>query len=484
MPLVEFVGRRRQDGDNIAASPARIINFYRETTGSDKSGFVLKSVLGTTPFADIGGVFLRDMKAVGSKLFAVVGGALYCVDALGDITNLGAVEDSEETTISSNNGKVTVAAGGTYYVWDDPSLTTPSTGAFSSVGAAAFIGQYTVVTERSGRRFQWSDVADPASFDPLDFATAEGRDDDIIRPTAISGNLWLFGEASTEIWYPTGQAGPDAFQRLSGGVLDIGLKSYGLLASFDGGAFFIGDDGIAYITGGSGLQPVSEPSVETSISQNKPTRCFFYEDEGHKFCVIRFTDRPAWGYDVSSGEWHERSFGEGHAPWPAVSAVKFGSSWYLGTDVGQIHKFARVSKDAEAALVRTAVSKTLYIDGNRTRISELEFFPRVGESFLGRNQLLVLDAGGGFYLEAGEGYLLEVDEIADAPRDAKIWIRTSRDGGRTWGDPKERSMGDLGDYVQRTLYRSLGQYRSLTVEVNISDPIEAPLLSSARVIAT
>ncbi|WP_230685880.1 hypothetical protein, partial [Streptococcus pneumoniae] len=79
----------------------------------------------------------------------------------------------------------------------------------------------TVLTELNGRRFQWSDIADASNLPGLNFSTADGRDDDILRPFQINGQLYIWKETSHEIWYLTGGAGAEAFERMAGGVRDV-----------------------------------------------------------------------------------------------------------------------------------------------------------------------------------------------------------------------------------------------------------------------
>lgn len=445
MPLLEFVGQSVRDDDFRAGNSGRLVNCYRYPT---EEGHVLKSTLGTVAFATLPAVFLRDMEEVQGTIYAAAGGALYSIDSAGNETSLGSITNGVGN-LSSNNGDVTVAANGDYYVWDGATLSTPSTGAFSAVGSVEFLSQYTVLTEQNGRRFQWSDIADASTFDALDFATAEGRDDAILRAVAVNGRLVLFKETSREVWYVTGQAGVNAFQRLAGGVVDTGLKAYGLVAKIDQGAFFVGDDDIAYVTDGMGQRVVSNPAVSTSIAQSTPDRCFYYEDEGHKFCVIRFLDRPAWVLDLTTLEWHERAWGVDFDPFPGVASVKLGANWYVGGDDGEVYRLTRNNTDVAGAMVRRAVSRTLKMDGQRFRLQRLEMYARVGNSDIGR--------------------------------DAQCWLRLSRDGGLTWGRERWASLGSLGEYDKRLVWRALGQYRDVAAEVNVSDPAELPIKAQAVV---
>lgn len=449
MPTLEFVGQSAQDSDFIAAQSSRLVNYYREPIpAGGQARFALKSVLGTTSFADLGELLLRAMRLVDGTLYAVVANSLYSVTSGGVATDHGTVTVGTNCSIAGNNGVVTVAGEGKYYTWDGTTLSEPTAGAFSSFGSVTFLGNYTILTEYNGRRFQWSNLADPDTLGGTNFATAEGNDGDLIRGEAIDGNLWLFKGDSHEIWTLTGQSGASAFSRLAGGVRDVGLLAYSLLAKFDGGAFFVGDEGTCYIIAGGQLQPVSTPAVETAIGAETPTNCFYYEDEGHKFCVVRFQGRPAWVFDIATGEWHERAEGTDFGAWGAVASVNAFGSWKVGDIFGKINTLTRNNADVSGEMRRTAVSRTFYSEGQRIAIPEIEFRGRFGRSDLGR--------------------------------DATAFVRISRDNGLTWTQPRDINLGTLGEYETRAIVRRLGTSRQFTVEWNMSDPTDFGLLADAR----
>lgn len=479
MPAYEFVGQSAKDSDNPAANTSRLVNCFREPI---EGGHQIKSVLSEADWVDLSNVFLRDMIGVSNVLYAACGGALYSVTPTGTITNRGTISDGE-TVLSTNNGDVTVAANGTYYVWDGSTLSTPSTGAFSSVGSVTFLDQYSIITERGGRRFGWSAVADASSFNALHFATKEARDDDVLRAAAINGRLFLFGEQSTEIWYNTGQAGANAFQRVPGGVLDTGLKAFGLLAQFDQGAFFVGDDGVAYLIDGGAPRPVSTPAIETALAQGSPTRCFYYEDEGHKFCVIRFTDRPAWVFDLSTLEWHERGKGVTLLQWDAVASVKIDGSWRVGNDLGTVRTLNRGNVDGTTPLRRMMVGRTLYFEGERPTVAEFEIYAKRGYADLSatlKRVKFVTEEDGTFITDEAGNYVTS-DVTASEARAPSCWIRVSKDEGNTWSREKSKSLGARGDYDARAIWRAMGQFRQFTVELNCTEPADIPFRSRARV---
>lgn len=444
MPILQFFGQSSRDSDNIAGNSSRLVNMFREPLPEGGRGAaVLKSVLGLEPFSDLPGVFTRAMGEFNGKLFAVAGGKLQEIAADGGYTDRGSIADDENTSISGNNGDVTVVAGGLYYRWNGTTLNNPTAGAFSSFGSHDYIGNYTVLTEKNGRRFQWSDIANANSLPGLNFSTADGRDDNLIRPFAINGVLYLFKETSHEVWYVTGGAGAAAFERQAGGVVDIGLKGHNLITRIPGAAFFVGDDNRAHLVSGQ-VQPVSIPPVETAIKDCQPRACFTYEDEGHTFCVITFRDCPAWVYDIALGEWHERAEGVTLDPWTATCSAKVSGAWYCGRDDASLFRFSPIGMDDNGPLIREATSRTLYQDGQRFSVSEMELFPRQGF------------------------------------QSATLEVEISRDGGLTWTPPKPRQIGPVGNYGGRVIWRNLGQCRQITARVRFSEAQVFTMLSEGR----
>lgn len=442
MPQLQFFGPSGRDADNLAANSARLLNCYLEPVQpGGRTGYSIKATLGMSAFASVPGVFIRAMAEVSGLLYVVCNNRLYSIDAGGSVTDTGAIDDSANATVTGNFGKIAVTVDNRYFVLDG-TISEPTPGAFTAMGAADYIGGYTVITEAGGRRFQWSALADAETLPGLNFSTADGKDDVCIRPFEINGSLYIFKERSHEVWYLTGAAGAGAFQRQVGGVINVGLKAFGLICRVDLGAFMVGDDNRAYIVG-QGLIPVSNPSIETDIEQSTPLFCFTYDDEGHTHCAIIFADRPARVYDVATQEWHERAYGPDFGPWRISAAAQFGNRQLVGQSGGDILQLGRTATDAGVPLPRRMISRTATFDGERPSLHEFEIFPRQG-----------FDA-------------------------ASIMLRMSRDNGVTWGAPKVQAF-EVGQYGKRVIWRALGQFRQATAEITISDAKEITMNAEGR----
>lgn len=477
MPVVEFVGQSVQDSGNVSANPARLINCYREVVpGQGKTQYVLQSVLGMTLLDDIGAAAARATGSGNGKNWVVGDGKLFEVAQAGTLTERGAVADDVNTTISGNYGNVTIVSGNNYYVWNGSTITQPTTKTFTNVISHCYAGGYTVLLQKDGKQFQWSDLGDATTLDALNFASADKSDDNLLRGFEVQGSLVLMCERSTEFWQITGLPDTEAFSFVTS--TNRGLRAHNLVTQFDDTLFWVANDDNVYIGVGPGAVDITTPAINTALTVNDPTHCFFYEDRGHKFCVIRFSDRPAWVFDVKMREWHERAEGAGDGPWRAVASVE-GDSWQVFNTVGEVYSLSRVNKDLNSLLRRIAISSPLYLAARRFRVPMFEVLARVGEEILDDALDFALDAGDGFALDAGDGFVLSMGGQPAGERAAEITLSTSRDGGRTWGKPKPRSMGLNGDTEQRMVWRGLGQYRQLVIMLLITEPKDFQINSTA-----
>ncbi len=457
----------------------RLINLYRETVGGRR---VLKGVLGTQAFATVEGHFCRAAGTVNGVLYVVQGGALYSIDADGNETLRGAVEDSPETTISGNNGLVTICAGGKYYTYDPVSgaLVQPVTGAFDAFGSVGFMGQYTVLTEKAGRRVQWSVPASAGALDGLDYATTEAADDLNIRGMPVGAEYWIFKDRSIERWYLTGEG----FAAIPGATIMRGLKSFRLVTEIPNGAFFVGADGKAYIAMGGAIQPVSTVGVETDIARGDLRAVLYYRDEGHEMCCIIFGDRPAACYDVATNEWHNRASGDA-GPWAADALAYAYGKWVVCDATGGVHELARTSADVGQVLVRRAASTSLFKNGRRFTVPRITFPAKVGR-YGATNDAPVVDVlaqddpEDADAVEVAADALLEIDQVEDDAT-PKIDLRVSGDHGETWGPWKPLSLGGTGQYTRRVTKRRLGQFRQFAVELRLTVPHDVTLGAAVEV---
>ncbi|MGB1215742.1 MAG: hypothetical protein ACPG4X_20395 [Pikeienuella sp.] len=440
---VPFAGQSTKDSDNSLTS-ARLLNCYREPAGDR---IVLRSHLGTSSHSLIpSGASTTPPSAMqlydGEIYFLHSDGLMHDSPAAASVAGVSSVTPViitsgatnvpwvHDASMDTNNGNLTLTQDNVYQVYDGTTVSSPTGGAFTATSSCFTFNQLTVMTESDGRRVQWSDVADPTTIDPLNFATKEGRGDKIVRGLPVNNTIVIFGRKSTEYWYQTGAG--DLTVR-PGRIDDIGIHSYGAVAAGDDAMVFVGSDSIVYMTTGGDKVRISTTAVETSVSDAAAIQMAYYRDRGHKFFVLSFPYRASWIYDRATGEWSERGEGSDFGRWEASSAELLGSDYYIGVESG-VAKLERNNVDVSGTMYRRAISETVQQGGDRFRIPKLEFQVNAGQ-------------------HASE---------------ADLSLRVSKDAGENWSATKTRGMGASGETETRPTFRGLGQFRKFTAEVTWS----------------
>lgn len=60
--------------------------------------------------------------------------------------------------------------------------------------------------------------------------------------------------------------------------------------------------------------------------------------------------------------------------------------------------------------------------------------------------------------------------------DRKVFLCYSDDGGHTWSNWRERSLGEQGQHEKRVRFSRLGSFRARIWRVRVSSPIKRDLL--------
>jgi len=436
-----FASKASSDSAYQAHDPEDLINFLVEV---DQDKAKLRPVAGEELHVDTGQPLLAEMKQVNQSLWCVSNGTFFRIDRLGSAAPLGTVIHDDNTTISGNLDMTLVSAEGQLWAWDGASFDRVDlTGArFEDVGAVGFLGNYSIITEREGNQFQWSELADGKSWPALNFARAEADADKIIAIESVNKILVIFGGSTIELWAPSGAADENAFAPLPGGVIEVGLLGPKLHAKTDVGIFFIGDDKVPYVLSGAQVAPLMDGGVQSDIEAETPDRVFYCEDRGHKLGVIRFKGRPARMYDFTQRRWLKRATGDG--AWAAVSAAQAYGEWFTGRNTGQISKMARNGKDFDQPLIRQATSRRVEFGRDRFVIRALEFFGDFG------------------------------DEAAD------IWMETSKDC-RKYENERIEVASVVGEQERRLIFRNLGMFRQMSARIRMTDPVDMAIDAVAHV---
>ena len=403
-------------------------------------------------------------QSLNGRAFAVAGNKLYQLQSDGSKQTLG--------TLFSTTGLLTFADGlEDLLICDGQDLYRLSytTGNFSLItsllpftagaGSVEFIDGYFIVNENNTRRFYYSAIDDPSSWNGLDFASAESSPDTLTAVKNAAGNLWLFGESSLEIWTNTGDNN-NPFQRISGGAIKIGCPSPHSIVEIDGAVYFIGQDkkgdGIVYGAQGINPQRISAGPIEREIQKASDItniKGYSYQEDGHTFLVLTGGGlRTTLVYDITTQLWHERAQIAQNGSLQNQIAIDhmfiFGKHLVGDRRSGKIYNQSLdLYSNAGEAILRERVYTHLFDMDRRIRYNSLEIGVEVGTGTVNG-------------------------------REPEILLAISRDGGLTYTDWTAAGMGKLGEYRKKVDFRRLGIARQMTFKIRITDPVKVAICGS------
>lgn len=436
MPLIPFARSSKADGDTRGYSGERLLNYFLRVSDGISQG-ILIGRSGLVPETSLGGR-VRAMVDNNGVLFAVAAGAVWKVIGI-TATKVGDVPDGP-AVMAASGPEVAIVVGGGYYICDGTTTTQYATGALTTASSVVYQDGYFVVTGSSAGRddaLTVSALNDGTKFDATDFAFAENAPDEIKGAINDHGELWLFGSKTIEAWYNSGDV-DFPFARNNGAQKERGCLNGQTIAKEDNSVFWIGQDRVAYRSGGGNPEVISNREIEEILADAVIDRAYTFKDRGHKFYAIRLSGRPTLCFDLTTGLWSERSTGVEDEEWIATSAENVSGVQYIGTTTGKICALSENVFTDDGAMVRAeAVSVPAEMPYPGRAVNSVEISLNVG----------TVDASG------------------------QIMLQTTKDG-RIWGVEKWRSLGSLGSYQKTPRWRGLGRFTPrFQVRVRITDPV-------------
>lgn len=420
----------------------RLVNMYVEGTPAGptkdarlpRPGLVQAYTVGPGPIWG----FYQEPGVFGGDRFAVSGDGLYR-----ETTSLGPITVTRNVRFAASTSQLVVVSGGNAYCYDGTSLTQIDDEDLPDVSDVVYLAGRFYYLEQDSDRWWYSDLDDATAIDGLSFATAESSPDASVGAIVLSDEIWFFGLKSVEPWYQTGD--PDnPLQRAPGRKYERGCAAQGSIVKLDNGVFWVGEDRIVYRAGAVPLR-VSTYGVEAklracaSIADCTAWHCAF---DGHVFYVLNIPGEATFAYDTSTQLWSEFA-SYGRTGLRVRNAVMQEGIAYLGdAEDGVIWRFdATAYSDGDDPVQRVA-SAALLLPGSTLPCWSV-----------------MLQASRGVGLEDGSEPLVE--------------LRYSDDGGRTWSDWDARSLGRIGEYGKKAIWRNRGRMRSpgRIFEVRCADPV-------------
>lgn len=524
---------------SINAADNRLVNLFPEAIpdGGKEAGFLNRApglqflqTVGTGPIRA-----LWAHQTNGSDFYVVSGIQVFKLTSTSATPQLlGTVSGTGPVSIADNGAVIFFACNGPSYTYFEP------TGEFNQITDENFPGAVTVAyidnlfvfNEPNSQRIYSVDTVDPLTaqyiyplvFNALDLSSADGSPDGVVAINVDHRQMWVFGTDSVEVWYNAGLAN-FPLTPVQGAFNEIGCAAPYSVAKLDNALFWLGTDargqGIVYKNNGYSGVRVSTHAIEYAIAQYgniSDAVAYTYQQEGHAFYVLNFPSASkTWVYDVSVQAWHERASGnEGQYRHRSNCQCNFGGTIIVGdfengniyafdldvyADNGQIQRWLRSWRalpTGQNNLKRTA-HHSLQLDAETgvglngidplAQINLLaEGFPFLAteldddittEAGVGLLAVTPITTSDDLLTESGEDILVSVATVQGV--NPQAMLRWSDDGGHTWSNEHWRSMGAIGQYGYRTIWRRLGmteKLRDRVYEVSGTDPVKIAIMGA------
>ena len=415
------------------------------------------------------------LKADPTRAFVVSGNKFYEINSSYTATLRGTLvtDNIGPVSMADNGNQIFIAANPKGYIFNTTTnvfaeITDPD---FPGAVTVSYLDGYFIFNPPNSQKFYLTELLDGTAVDPLDFASAEGSSDGLVALIVDHRELWLFGTDSVEVWYDAGLS-DFPFVRIQGAFNELGCAAPYSVAKLDNGLFWLGSDargkGIVYRAEGYTGKRMSTHAIEWQIQQYgdiSDAIGYTYQQDGHAFYVLIFPSANAtWVFDVATQAWHERAgFVNGNFTRHRSNCQMAYNGKVIVGDYqnGNIYAF----------------DLDVYADNGQPQkwLRSWRALP-TGQNNLKRTaqHAMQLDCETGVGLNVGQG------------DDPQAMLRWSDDGGHTYSNEHWKSLGKIGVYQKRAIWRRLGmtlKLRDRVYEVSGTDPVKIAIMGAELILS-
>lgn len=397
----------------------------------------------------------------------------------------------------------TVAVGVTMYGLNFSVL--PSTdGAFSGANTVDIIDNYFVYNNPTTQQWGASDLLSPIS-PTTSYSLKDGAPDDLVALIVDHREVYLMGEISSEVWTDVGTV-PFPFQRIPGTSTQHGIAAPFSLYRLGNSFAYVSRNnrGQAQIMQMQGYLPqrISTHAVENTLANKYvgDAVAWTYQLEGHEVYVVTFPSlQLTWAYDATTQMWHkwlyttDKNIYQRHRG--NCCAVFQGLVIVGDYENGKLYELDKTNyTDDGQNIRRLRRAPHLVTEFQRQYFDELQiqFQPGVGTTglsgpiqetgsnttYLGNTYTITPSAT--LTIEVEKTYILGTQNTISyvTTDNPQAMLRWSSDGGSTWSNEHWTSVGQLGKYKNRAIWRRLGTARDRIFEVSVTDPVNFVIISA------
>jgi hypothetical protein len=340
-------------------------------------------------------------------------------------------------------------------------------GAFSGADVVDILDNYFIYNNPNTQQFGASNILSPIS-PALSFASKFTGPDNLVSVIVDHGQIYLLGETTSEVWADVG-AFPFPFQRIPGSSSQHGIVAKFSVARVGNSFAYLSKNirGQAEVVIMNGYFPtrISTHAVENTFINQDVTdaRAWTYQQGGHEVYVLSFpTLDISWCYDVATSMWHKWLYCDDMNQYHrhrGNCCINFQNMMLVGDwQNGNIYELDPTNFTDNGQPIRR-VRKTTHLvsDYQREYFDELQVYFQPGVGLTGITTPLNVETVGA---------------------DPQAMMRWSDDGGSNWSNEHWKSIGRIGKYKNRAIWRRLGMTRDRVFELVVTDPINAVIVAA------
>lgn len=452
------------EGALIQVNAQRSQNLWpRIETAGARNMITLRKIEGLklVDSAGTGGVCRSNGVYWKGREYVVIGGSFVSIDDNDAITAEGTMLTVSGRCVIARGRDYLLIVDGTYgYHWDGTTftsdITTNSDADFpASPTHAVYMDGYFLVNESGTDNFYRSEFEDPTDWDPLIFEVAAASPDFILGLATYDRDIYALGEDTTQRYYNSGGVGFNFSPYPS--VMQAGLHApYSLVGSVYGvhGLFRTQEGGLVVATlAGSQLNPESNDDDNEEIDALSATSDaigMVYTRQGLTFYALTF---------------------------PSADVTKV---FNIGKQLSHHRKSKDIGRWRVNGMGYTG-KRILAFDYNNDNVYELDkdTYTENGEviecerttQFIAQNQNPLSCTRYEAVFKQGVGL------ISGQGSDPKVGLAVSRDGGKTYSGFRYQSMGGIGQYSNRNVWKQLGDFDAvMNTRIRYTEPTDFAIL--------
>lgn len=459
------------ESDSLPISAQQCTNFYPNIAQAPAlNQETLFGTPGLTQVASASDISnCRGAHEMNGVPYFVIDGKLYSMSTSYALTDHGQIDGSGRVSMADNGTQMLVLVpGGNGFIYNHVTdtfaqITDPDFTANGNPQQVVYIDGYFCLTTDS-KKFIVSALNDGLSYNALDFGTAESDPDEIVAPIVFKNQLFIGGSQTIEAFQNIGGA-DFPFQR-TGLFLSKGISSPFSIQSIQDTFVFVGaganESPAIWALNGNSVAKISTTAIDKELSELTEAQIadiysWAYAEKGAYFVGFALPGTTLV-YDTISKRWHERkSFVDGALGAYRVTALvrAYNQLWAGDLVDGRIGKLDQNTyTEYGTEIRRTIVTQPFQNNMQRFSLPELELT-----------------------VESGVGNSSAVDP--------KVGLERSTDA-KIWDDIKLRSIGKLGEYNRRVIWRRNGSASRFELfRFTISDPVKPVFIQlTADIVAT